>query len=149
MAQPELAQPGDEPLDPALADRDLGQRAAEHDRDAARGVALELGLQIGGDERRAPAELDDVDAVAGDLEQPVDLGHRQAPVDHVGDAVLARLGGPRGNVEEAGYGAAVALSAPTITTTFADPPSEATAALRAAVPAQRRSSVQPLRHPPW
>ena len=44
VAQAELAQPGDQALDPALADRDLGERAAEHDRDPVRGVALELGL---------------------------------------------------------------------------------------------------------
>ncbi len=94
------------------------------------GVALELGLQVGADERRAPAELDDVDAVAGDLQQAVDLGDRQPPVDHVGDAVLARLGRPRRDVEEAGYGLDVScsLSAPTITTTFAEPASAVTAA---------------------
>ncbi len=42
--------------------------------------------------------------VARHLQQAVDLGDRQAAVDHVGDAVLARLGRARGDVEEAGYG---------------------------------------------
>ena len=93
-------------------------------------VALELGLQVGAHERRAPAELDDVDAVAGDLQQAVDIGHRQPPVDHVGDAVLARLRRPRRDVQKAGYGLDVSfsLSAPTMTTTFAEPASAVTAA---------------------
>ena len=77
--RPELAQPGDEALDAPLADRDLGERAAEHDRDPGVGVALELRLQVGAHERRPPAELDEVDDPAGDLEQAVDLGDRHAP----------------------------------------------------------------------
>ena len=43
VAQAQLAQPGDQAVDAALADRQLGQRAAEHDRDPVRRVALELG----------------------------------------------------------------------------------------------------------
>ena len=65
--------------------------------------------------------------LADDLQQAVDLGDRQAPVDHVGDAALARLGRARGDVEEAGYGLVAALSAPTITTTFAESGERATA----------------------
>ena len=40
---------------------------------AVRAVARELGLEVAGDQRGAPAELDDVDGVAGDLHQAVDL----------------------------------------------------------------------------
>ncbi len=68
-----------------------------------RRVALELGRQVGADERRAPAELDDVHVGARDLEQPIDLGDRQAAVDHVRDAALARLDRARGDVQEVGY----------------------------------------------
>ena len=128
-----------QPVDPALADRELGQRAAEHDRNAVRRIALELRPQVRADERRAPAELHDVDDLAGDLEHAVDLGDREASVDHMRDAVLARLRRARRDVEEAGYGTAVApppddsspppadaLSSPTITTTEAAGASAAT-----------------------
>ncbi len=74
MTQPELAQPRDQAVDPTLTDRNLRQRAAEHDRYLVLGVARELRLEVARDERRAPAELDDVDGRAGDLEQAVDLG---------------------------------------------------------------------------
>ena len=68
-----------------------------------RGVPLELLLQVGAHERRAPAKLDDVHALPRDLEQVVDLGDRQPAVDHVREAAYARLGGALGNVEEVGY----------------------------------------------
>src|SRR5947209_8724679 len=126
MAEAELAQPCHEALDLSLADGDLGQCPAEDDGDAVRGVALELGAQVAGDERRAPAELDDVDAPAGDLQHAIDLGDRQPLVDHVGDARLARLARPRGDVEEVAYGDAEGLSAPTTTATLADGASAAT-----------------------
>ena len=66
----------------------------QHDRDAVRAVALELRLEVAGGQRGAPAELDEVDGVAGDLDHPVDLGDRQPAVEHVRDALLARLGAP-------------------------------------------------------
>ncbi len=103
-----------EPLHPALPDRELGQRPAEHHGYAMRGVALQLRLQVGGHERRAPAELDDVDARAGDLQQTVHLGDRKPAVDHVRQPPLARLDGALRYVEEIGYGAVAALSRPTI-----------------------------------
>ena len=90
-----------------------------------RGVALELGLEVGAHERRAPAELDDVDALARDLQQAVDLRDRQSAVDHVRQPPLARLGRALGDVEEAGYGTVAALSRPTITTTVAEPERDA------------------------
>ena len=121
--EPELAQPRDQAIDATLADRELGERPAEHHGDAVVGVARELGLEVGAHERRAPAELDDVDDLPGDLEQPVDVGERHPAIDHVGDAVLARLDRAGGDVEKRRYGLVVALSAPTTTTTFAVPAS--------------------------
>src|SRR4029077_15791034 len=128
VAQPQLAQPLHEPLHPALPDRQLGERAAQHDRDAVRRVALELGLEVGAHERRAPTELDDVHTPAPDLQQAVHLGARQAAIDHGRQSPLTRLGGALGNVEKAGYGTVAALSRPTITTTVAEPASDATVA---------------------
>ena len=96
----QLLGPVDQLVEPVAGDRQLGQRAAEHHRDPVRPVALELGLEVAGRQRGAPAELDDVDRVAGDLDQAVDLGHRQALVEHVGDAVLARLDGAIGEIEQ-------------------------------------------------
>src|ERR1700751_5257006 len=121
MAQPELAQPRDEAVDAVLADRELGQRPPEHDRDPVRRVALELRREVRADERRPPAELDDVDPRTRALEQAVDLGGRQAAIDHVRQPPLARLGRALGDVEEAAYGDVDALSRPTITTTGAEP----------------------------
>ena len=46
VAQAELAQPGHQLLDPALADGDLGERPAEHDGDPVLGVAGELRLRL-------------------------------------------------------------------------------------------------------
>src|SRR6185437_12646777 len=80
VAQTELAQPRDQTLHATLLDRDLGERPAEHHRDPVRGIALKLGLQVRGHERRAPAELDDVHAVAHRLDQAVHLGYRQTTV---------------------------------------------------------------------
>src|ERR1700740_1409760 len=121
MAPPWLAQPRSEAVDAVLADRELGQRPPEHDRDPVRRIARELRREVRADERRAPAELDDVHARARDLEQAIDLGDRQAAIDHVRQPPLARLGRALGDVEEAAYGDVDALSRPTITTTVAEP----------------------------
>src|SRR5437588_10894923 len=120
VSQPELVQPRDEPVDAALADRELGQRPAEHHGDVVGRVALELRAQVRSDERGAPTELDDVDARARDLEQAVDLRDREALVDHVRQAAVARLDRTLGNVEKARYGTDDTLSWPTTTTTFAE-----------------------------
>ena len=84
------------------------------------GVALELGLRLAVTSAVPQPSLTMSTLLAGDLEQAVDLGDRQAAVDHVGDAMLARLGRALRDVEKAGYGLVrgVALSAPTITTTL-------------------------------
>src|SRR4051812_4169195 len=54
-------QPRDQLLDALLADGQLGERAAQHDRDLVVAVARELGLEVLRGQRRPPAELDDVD----------------------------------------------------------------------------------------
>ena len=108
------------------------------------GVALELGPQVGGHERRAPAELDDVDEPAGDLQQAVHLRDRQAPVDHVGDAVLARLDRARGDVEEAGYGTRGLVGADDHHD-LAEPASGATAASSGCTLAHARARARRLR----
>ena len=51
---------------------------------------------------RAPAELHEVDVGAGQVEQRLQRGDRQAPVDHVGDPPRARLGGALGQGQEVG-----------------------------------------------
>ncbi len=68
-------------------------------------VALELRLEVAGRQRRAPAELDQIDERAGDLDQPLDLGHRQTAVEHVGDTLLAGLGAPSREVEKVRHAA--------------------------------------------
>ena len=45
VAQAQLAQPGDQLVDAPLRDRQLGERAAEHDGDVVRAVARELGAR--------------------------------------------------------------------------------------------------------
>jgi hypothetical protein len=91
VAQVVLVQPVDERLDPALPDRGLGERSADDDGNPVMAVALELGEQVRRRDRRAPAELDDVDAATGDLDEAVYLGQRQATVEHVRDAALTGL----------------------------------------------------------
>ena len=50
---------------------------------------IELPLQVAGHVRRSPAELDDVDVVAGRLEQVLDRARAEALVDHVREAGAA------------------------------------------------------------
>ena len=80
------------------------------------------------DQSGAPAELYDVDAPSRHLEQALHLRHREAAVDHVRETALARLGRAGWDVEEVGYGPVAALSRPTMTTTVAEPDSDATPA---------------------
>src|SRR5581483_11325717 len=119
------AQPGHQAVHAALPDRDLRQRPAQHHGNLVRRVAGELWLQVLAHERRPPAKLHDVHALADHLHQRVHLRDRQAPVDHVRQPPLARLGRALGYVQEAGYGVEEALSRPTITTTLAEPAIEA------------------------
>src|SRR5262249_53409012 len=76
------------------------------------------------------------------LQQAVHLRHRQAPVDHVRESPLARLARALGDVQEAGYGTVAALSRPTITTTVAEPESDATlASIGCACPTPRERAI--------
>src|SRR5213076_436723 len=84
----------------------------------------ELGVEILRGQRRPPAELDDVDKAAGDLDHAVDLGDREAAVQDVGEAPLARLGAA-GREIEGRNGRYCALSAPIVTTTCAASPATA------------------------
>jgi hypothetical protein len=59
-------------------------------------VERDLLLEVVRDVARAPAELDDVDELAGGVEQALDLPQVQALVDDVREPGLARLGRPRG-----------------------------------------------------
>ena len=92
VAQAQLAQPLDQTLDAPLPDGELGERAAEHHRNLARGVPRELLAQVGAHERRAPAKLDDVHARPRHLQQVVHLRDGQPAVDHVRQPAGARLG---------------------------------------------------------
>src|SRR5262249_11687706 len=121
VAQPQLPHPAAQALHAPLPDRELRERAPEHHRDAMRLVALQLGREVRAYNGRSPAELDHVHAIAGHLQQAVHLRHRQAPVDHMRESPLARLGRALGDVQEASYGTVAALSRPTITTTVAEP----------------------------
>jgi hypothetical protein len=129
VAQPELAQPRDEPVHPPALDGQFGQGASEHDRNPVRGVARELGLEVGRREGGSPAELDDVHRVAGNLHQAVDLRDRESAVEDVRESVLARLAAALRKVEEGGHSLTGAAglsywvrSAPTVTTTDASCP---------------------------
>ena len=119
VAEAESLDPVDELLELALRDRQLGEAATEHRRDSVLAVARELGLEVGRRERGPPAELDDVDRVADHLDEPVDLGDREAPVQDVRDAHLAGLEAPLRELEKAAHFAeaySVVRSAPTVTT---------------------------------
>jgi hypothetical protein len=104
VIQAQLVQPGDEPVQAVLGDGQFGERAAEHRRDPVVLVPSQLGLEVAGGDGGAPAELDNVDVVARDLDQPVDVGHAQTAVEHVRDALLAGLGGARGKLEQILHG---------------------------------------------
>ena len=104
VAQAELAQPGDQLVDAALRDRELGQRAAEHDGDPVVAVARELGWRLSVTSAVPQPSLTRSTALAGDLDEAVDLGDREAAVEHVRDAPLARLLAARREVEERRHG---------------------------------------------
>ena len=98
----QLVQPRDEAVDAPVAKRDLRQRAAEHDGHLGARVAAQLRLEVGGHERRSPAELDEVDAGAADLQQALRLGAREPLVEHVRQPALTRLGTSLRQVQETG-----------------------------------------------
>ena len=101
----ELAQPVDQAVDAPAQPRQLRQRPAEHHRHARGAVAVELRLQVAGHVGRSPAEPDHVDVVGGERHQPGGGRRREAGVDDVRYALGARLGRPRGKVQEIRHGA--------------------------------------------
>src|SRR5205814_10087557 len=66
VPQPEALEPRLVVLEPALRVDDLEVRPADYDRLLAQ--HLELSLELAGDGGGAPAELDDRDVIAGDVE---------------------------------------------------------------------------------
>src|SRR5213593_547617 len=79
---------------------DLEERPAAHDRRLERAVERDLLLEVVRDVARAPAELDDVDELAADVEHAFDLTEVQPLVHDVREPFGARLAGPPGQVEE-------------------------------------------------
>src|SRR5207247_10630719 len=81
-------------------DDGLEERAAADDGRLERAVERDLLLEVARDVRGAPAELDDVDVVAGRVEEALDVAQIEALVDDVGETRVARLRCARGQVEE-------------------------------------------------
>src|ERR671934_38404 len=93
-----LDQPALELVELPAREDGLEQRAAAHDRCLEVAVQGDLLLEVVGDVRGAPAELDDVDVAAGSVEEALDLTQIQPLVDHVRQALGARLSGTQGQV---------------------------------------------------
>src|SRR5436305_5918544 len=95
-----LDQPAFELLQLAAGVDRLEERPAADDRGLEAPVEGDLLLQVVRDVGRAPAELDDVYVLAGGVEEALDLAQVEALVDHVREALGARLAGAGGQVEE-------------------------------------------------
>ena len=95
-----MLEPALEVVDLVLRVDRLEERAAAHDRRRERAVERDLLLEVVRDVARAPAELDDVDVLAGGVEEALDLAQVQALVDDVREPALARLALARGDVQE-------------------------------------------------
>jgi hypothetical protein len=80
---------------------DLQQGPADAGEDLVPGeqgdLLADAPVEVGG----APAELPHVDVPGDDLEQRLQLGEREALVEHVGESHPPGLGAPRRKVEEA------------------------------------------------
>src|SRR6478609_2038441 len=87
MREAQVLQPRLVVVEPALRVDDLEERAAEDDGLVAQHV--QLALEALRHVRRAPAELDDRDVLAGDLEDVLPRARAEALVDHVGQADVA------------------------------------------------------------
>ena len=88
VCEPELDQPLLVLVEFSERVDDLEERPADHDGLVAQHV--ELALEVVRDVRGAPAELDDRDVIAGDLEHVLPRARAEALVDHVREAdVLA------------------------------------------------------------
>ena len=95
-----LLEPRLELVDAVAHVDDLEERAAADDRRLERAVERDLLLEVVRDVARAPAELDDVDELAADVEHAFDLAEVHPLVHHVREPFGARLAGARGQVEE-------------------------------------------------
>src|SRR5205807_4457014 len=95
-----LGEPRLELVDLVAAVDGLEQRPAADDRRLEVAVERDLLLEVVRDVARAPAELDDVDELAADVEHPLDVAQVEALVHHVREADVARLAGPRGHIQE-------------------------------------------------
>ena len=96
-----LVQPRLELVHAATRVYDFEERPAAHDRRLERAVERNLLLEVVRDVARAPAELDDVDEFAADVEHALDLAEVQTLVHHVREPLGARLAGAPGQVEKA------------------------------------------------
>ena len=99
MGKAMLGQPRLELVELALGVDGLEQRPATDDRCIEAPVERDLLLEVVRDVARAPAELDDVDEVAGGVEHPLDVADVQTLVHHVGETVLPGLTGTGGNAQ--------------------------------------------------
>src|SRR5690349_19872698 len=95
-----LAEPLLELVEPAAPVDRLEQRSAADDRGLERAIERDLLLEVVGDVRRPPTELDDVDELTGGVEHAFDVAQVQALVDDVGQAFGARLAGALGQVKK-------------------------------------------------
>src|SRR5215212_7773493 len=100
MRKPVLLEPATVLVELPPRDHGFEERAAADHRSVERAVEGDLLLEVPGHVRRAPPELDDVDVVPGGVEEPLDFAQVEALVDHVREALRARLRGPGGQVEE-------------------------------------------------
>ena len=100
MTYADLMQPGQVVLHPALVGGDLEQRPARAGDDAVLIAHGDLGPDAVGDVGGPPPELEDVDILAYALDQRLQIGQRQALVEHVGQPRPAGLAGPVGHIEE-------------------------------------------------
>ena len=91
VREAEVLEPALELVHLALAVDGLEERPAADDGRRERAVERDLLLEVVRDVARAPAELDDVDVLAGRVEEPLDLAEVQALVHDVREAALARL----------------------------------------------------------
>ena len=78
-------------VDLVPGDDGLEQRAAADDRRFEGAVERDLLVQVAGDVRGAPAELDDVDVIPGRVEEAFDVAQRETLVDDVREPFRARL----------------------------------------------------------
>ena len=104
MLNAQFLEPLAQAIDPVLQPRELGERAAERDRNAVPAVEVDLLLQGSCHVGRAETQPDQIDVIGRDLHQALRIARRQADVDHMREARFARLGGPRRQVQEVRHG---------------------------------------------